>query len=131
MADSKEALPFQSLVDQVKLQKLAKRVEEYLEKLVINKEPKQLDPRLLLVAPLNREGAPPNLQHIHRVILKCFLEKGFDRTRPQIGICIEFKSEAGKKKLLEHNHRFSTGCQLLPPIHEEMVLCMGPSPDPT
>ena len=48
--------------------------------------------------------------------------KGFDRTRPQIGICIEFRSEAGKQALIEHNRRFSKGNALLPPIYEDLVL---------
>ena len=51
-----------------------------------------------------------------------FKYKGFDRTRPQIGICIEYKSEEGKRKVLEHNRRFSKGSKLLPPIHESLVI---------
>jgi hypothetical protein len=100
------------------LKKIAERVGQTLNEKVLYKEPKQLDPRSILVAPFNRDGAPPNVQHIHHGILKSFLQKGFDRTRPQVGICVEFKSDEGKRKLLEHNKRFSKGCQLLPPIDE-------------
>ena len=63
---------------------------------------------------MNRDGAPPNVQHIHFKILKGFLEKGFDRTRPAVGICVKYLSEQGKKDLLEHNHRFTRGNKLLP-----------------
>ena len=45
----------------------------------------------------------------------------FDRTRPQVGICIKFTSEKGLKELHEHNHRFSKGCKLLPPIKEGAI----------
>eukprot|EP00972_Heterocapsa_arctica_P065150 9617159-Heterocapsa_arctica.AAC.1 len=86
-----------------KLKKLAQRFEQTLSEEVLYPEAKQLDPRSILVAPLNRDGAPPNVPHVHHGILKSFKTKGFDRTRPQIGICIEFKSEEGKKKLIEHN----------------------------
>ena len=48
------------------------------------------------------------------------MEKGFDSTRPQVGICVEFKSPEGKAKLLEHNRRFSNDA--LPRIEEAKVL---------
>ena len=105
-----------------KLKKLAQRVEQVLNDKVVFKEPKQLDPRQILVAPLNRDGAPPNVQYIHHGIIKNILQKGFDRTRPQVGICVEFKSDEAKAKLLEHNRRFSKGVTLLPPIDESKVL---------
>ena len=105
-----------------KLGKLAARVEKTLHDKVLFTEPKQLDPQSILVAPLNRDGAPPNVQHIHYGILKSFLNSGFDSTRPQIGICVHFKSAEGKRKLLEHNLRFTTGNQLLPRIEESKVL---------
>ena len=79
-------------------------------------EPKQIDPNMVLVSPMNRLGASPNVQHIHFGILKSFLKNSFDRTRPAIGICVEYKSEQGIKKLLEHNRRFSEGNKLLPPM---------------
>lgn len=106
-------------VDAGKFKKLAQRVEETLTKEILFPEPKQIDPSFILVAPFNRDGAPPNVQHVHFGILKSFKTKGFDRTRPAIGICIKFTSEAGRKKLLEHNKRFSMGNKLLPPIDEE------------
>ena len=85
--------------------KLAQRVEEALSK-CLNTEPKQLDPLSLLVDPSNRDGVPPNIQHVHFGILKSFAVKGFDRTRPQVGICVQYKSDAGKKKLIEYKRRF-------------------------
>ena len=88
---------------------------------VLFQEPKQLDPSLILVSPLNRDGAPPNVQHIHFKILKGVLEKGFDRTRPAVGICVKYLSEQGKKDLLEHNRRFTKGNKLLPPVNEEAL----------
>ena len=84
-----------------KLGKLAQRVEKILQEQVVFREPKQLDPSSILVAPLNRDGAPPNVPHIHQGILAGFFEKGFDSTRPQVGICVEFKSPEGKRKLLQ------------------------------
>ena len=115
MADSKFASPTVSKdVDQGKFLKLAQRVEKALSDEVLHKEPEQLDPSLILIAPLNRQGAPPNVQHIHFVILKGMLQKGFDRTRPAVGICAKFVSEEGKAELLRHNHRFTKGNKLLP-----------------
>ena len=109
-------------VDAGKFKKLAQRVEETLTTEILFAEPKQIDPSLILVAPHNRDGAPPNVQHVHYGILKSFKTKGFDRTRPAIGICIKFTSEEGKKRLLEHNKRFSKGNRLLPPIDDEQAI---------
>ena len=81
-------------------------------------EPKQIDPSLILVAPHNRDGAPPNVRHVHFGILKSFQGSGFDRTRPAIGICIKFTTEKGLKDLVEHNQRFSKGSLRLPPIKD-------------
>ena len=97
-------------------------VEKALEEQVINKEPKTIDPRFILVIPRNRDGSPPNVPYLHYTLIKNILIKGFDRTRPQVGICIEFRSESGKKALIEHNRRFSKGNSLLPPIYEDEVL---------
>ena len=106
-------------VDQGKFLKLAQRVEQTLTKEVLYPEPKQLDPNLVLVSPLNRMGASPNVQHVHYGILKSFLKNSFDRTRPAIGICVGYRSEQGIKKLLEHNRRFTQGNKLLPQILED------------
>ena len=35
-----------------------------------------------------------------------------------MGICVEFKSEKGKRKLLEHDKRFTQGVSLMPHIEE-------------
>ena len=78
----------------------------------------QIEPHLILVAPWNRDGAPPNTRHCHFGILRSFKAKGFDRTRPAIGICIKFTTERGLWMLLEHNKRFSKGSNLLPPIKD-------------
>lgn len=96
--------------------KLALRVEETLTSQCLFPEPKQIDPVLILVAPNNRMGAPPNTRHLHRGVLRSFQKHSFDRTRAAIGICILFTSEQGLKMLIEHNMRFSKGCKLLPPI---------------
>ena len=56
--------------DQGRMKKLAQRVEGALTDCLVFKEPKQLDPHALLVSHLNRDGAPPNVQHVHFVILK-------------------------------------------------------------
>ena len=103
-------------VDVAKLRKLGQRCEDALNNQVLFKEPKQLDPHTVLVNPYNRNGAPPNVQYVHQGILKGLKDKGFDRTRPMVGICVKYESEAGKRKLLEHNARFSKGNSLLPPI---------------
>ena len=106
------------LVDTGKMKKLAQRVEQVLTSEILFAEPRQLDPDLVLVAPNNRDGGPPNKMHLHLGILKSFKLKGFDRTRPHVGICIKFASEKGLKELHEHNNRFAKGCKLLPPIKE-------------
>ena len=76
-------------VDQGKFKKLAQRVEVALSQERLFAEPKQIDPSLILVAPTNRDGARPTVQHVYYGILKSFMTKGFDKTKPAIGICIE------------------------------------------
>jgi hypothetical protein len=105
-------------VGQGKFKKLAQRVEETLTTETLYAEPKQLDPNVVLVSPLNRLGASPNVQHVHYGILKPYQKNSYDRTRPAIGICVEYRSDQGIKKLLEHNRRFSQGNKLLPQIPE-------------
>ena len=74
MADSKFERPKVGLeVDVGKFKKLAQRVEETLTKEVLFPEPKQLDPNVVLVSPLNRLGAAPNVPHVHLGILASFL----------------------------------------------------------
>ena len=102
--------------------KLAQRVEATLSNKCLYQEPRQIDPSLVLVAETNRLGAPPNVQHVHFGILSSFKTKGFDRTKPANGICILYTSEEGKKRLLEHNLRFSKGNRLLPPINESVAI---------
>ena len=102
-------------------QKLAERVEVILEKTALYPAPKQLDPDLLMVSPNNRLGAPPNTHHIHFGVLKSIKEKAYDRTRPAVGICVEYKSEAGKKKVLEHNRKFTQGNKLLPGVPVDLA----------
>ena len=87
--------------------KLAQRVEGVLMNQKVFQEPRQIDPRAILVAPSNRDGAPPNVPHVHHGIIKSIIEQGFDSTRPSVGICVEFKSPEAKQKLLEHNIRFT------------------------
>ena len=84
-------------LDPAKMGKLAQRVEKILKDYGTFGEPKQLEPQTVLVAPANRDGAPPNSQHVHNGILKGFLDKGYDSTRPQIGICVEFVPPEGTR----------------------------------
>ena len=72
--------------------RLAQRVESALGT-ALHKEPTQIDPRRILVSQHNRNGAPPNMQYIHRTLLKSLLEKGYDYSRPAVGICVEIKSQ--------------------------------------
>jgi hypothetical protein len=106
--------------DAGKSAKLAGRVLAILGT-AVNKEPKQLDPRALLVSPHNRDGAPPNVQHIHHGILRSIRSNGFDPSRPAVGICVQMKRPEARLKLLEYNRRFSAGNNLLPPIHEDLA----------
>ena len=102
--------------------KVALRVQKTLTDFGVWQEPKQLDPSSILVAPCNRDGAPPNVPHIHHGILKGLMDHGFDATRPPVGVCVEFKSPEGKRKLLEHNRRFSASNAQLPKIDESKAL---------
>ena len=122
MAYSQDAFKTGLNTDPGKFLKLAQRVEQAMQDHLCLKEPKQLDPQMVLVAPRNRDRARPNLMHIHYVILKSFIIKGYDRQRPQIGICIEYTSVEGKKELIEHNLRFSKGCSLFPAIDESRAM---------
>ena len=51
-------------IDQGKFGILAQSAEQTLTEKVLFNEPKQLNPSLILAPPLNRDGAPPNAQHI-------------------------------------------------------------------
>ena len=108
-------------VDAGRAMKLAQKVELTL-KTCVNAEPTQLDPRLLLVSPQNRDGAVPNVPYIHFGILRSLSTKGFDWTRPQTGICIQCRSPESKERLLDWNRRFSQGVPLLPPIDPDQAL---------
>ena len=101
---------------------VALRVQKTLADFAVWKEPQQLDPSPILADPCNRGGAPPNVPHIHHGILKGLMDNGFDATRPPVGVCVEFKSPEGKRKLLEHNRRFSASNAQLPKIDESKVL---------
>ena len=105
-------------IDQGKFKKLAERVEATLTTMIMFAEPKQLDPNKVLVCPLNRLGGAPNAKHVHHGILKSFQKSGYDRTRPAIGICIQYTTEHGIRFLLDHNRKFTQGNKLLPPIPE-------------
>ena len=90
-----------------------------------DKQPRQIEPQKILVAPSNRDGTPPNAQHVHSTILKSFATQGFSKGRPQPGICIKYTTEEGKAKLIEHNKQFSIGNSLLPPIEENQSEMYG------
>ena len=45
--------------------------------------------------------------------------QGFDRTRPAYGICVKYTTDKSKQELLAHNHRFTKGNALLPPVTED------------
>ena len=104
-ASSKEG---KAPVKDPKTQKLACRVISCIDSQSVNKKvgPKQIDPNWILVSPLNRLGTAPNVQRIHWGILYSIMKNGFDRDRPQIGVCVEIKSEKGLKALMDHNRRF-------------------------
>ena len=86
--------------------KLAHRVQCCIDEESVNKTPRQIDPSWILVSPLNRLGTAPNVLRIHWGILYSIMKNGFDRVRPQTGVCVEIKSEKGLKALMEHNRRF-------------------------
>ena len=89
-----------------KQQKLAQRVQWVIDNDSVNKKERQIDPNWILVSPLNRLGTAPNVHRIHWGILYSIMKNAFDRIRPQIGVCVEVKSEKGLKALMEHNRRF-------------------------
>ena len=101
--EDKEVTPNPNLTNMPAASKLVERVQEALAKL---EQPRQINPNWILVSPLNRFGQNPNVNRIHFGILGSILKNSFDKTRPFIGVCVEVKSEAGIRKLLEHNERF-------------------------
>ena len=94
--------PDPNLTNMSTANKLAERVQEALDEL---DPPRQVNPNWILVSPLNRFGQNPNVNRIHFGILGSILKNSFDKTRPFIGVCVEVKSEAGRRKLLDHNQR--------------------------
>ena len=59
--------------------------------------------------------------HVHRNILGSFFKNSFDRTRPQIGICVKYTSPEGIAKVLQHNRAFTQGVKLMPPMKEDLA----------
>ena len=106
-------------VDQLQYGKLAERVEAALTTFAVYPEPKQLPPGKVWVGVNNRDGSAPHVMSVHRGILGSIKQKGFDRRHPQTGICVEYTSVEGKRKLLEHNLRFTKGNPLLPQVLED------------
>ena len=110
-------------LDQQVYKKLADRVEDAIMEFALHSaEPRRIPPRQVLVCPNNRDGSAPNLMCIHKGILGSIKQKGFDKRRPQVGFAIMYTSVEGKKRLLEHNRRFTKGCALLPLIHENEAI---------
>ena len=105
-------------IDVGRFVKMAERVEDALITKSLHPEPKQLEPDRLLTGIYNRMGTSPNVRHVHYGILQSLLKNSFDRTRPAVGICVEYKSPEGIKKLLAHNQKFTKGNKLLPPIKD-------------
>lgn len=85
-------------VDPGRALKLAEKVEQTLRR-CLNPEPRSLAMHLLLVAPEYRDGAPPNVQYIHHGTPQSLQKAGFDRTRPQVGVCVRYSTSAGKERL--------------------------------
>ena len=107
--------------DAAKALKLAAKVEVTLKR-CLNQTPGQLDPNLLLVAPENRNGTPPNVRYIYEVLLKSLGGNGFDPTRPAVGICVQYQTPEGKARLLEWNRRFTLGNPQMPYIDEDRAM---------
>ena len=82
-------------VDPLSAKKLALRVEETLTKHCLLGEPKQLEPPLVLVAPTNRDGGLPNVQHAHSGVLQSCITKGIDK---QNGLPLGYASSTPQKK---------------------------------
>ena len=85
--------------DQGEMKQEAARAEERLNTICVCAEPKQVDLNVVLVYPWHRFGDTPNVQHTHYGILAAFLKSSYDRTRPAVGICVEYKFSAGIEKL--------------------------------
>jgi len=84
------------VVDPQQFLKLATRVATIIKKDRLSTHPVRLMHGKVVVGINNREGAPPNVQHVHHGILKGIREKGFCSDRPQVGICIKYESPEGK-----------------------------------
>ena len=111
-----------ALTDTTKYNKLAGRTDKTLKDFCVNQSKAQtIDPAQLLVSPQNRDGAPPNVPHIH-ALLKSFKSDGFSRNRPQVGICVELKDPKTKREVIEYNEKFTSGNPLMPPIYEDQVM---------
>ena len=110
-----------SRTDVSKMDKLAIRVNKALAEHAIFAQPKQLDTDQVLVSPLNRMGAPPNVRHIHDVILHSIVQNGWDSQRPCPGICVKVSDPVAVRQLIDYNLNFIKGSgNLLPPILEQV-----------
>ena len=101
--------------------KLGHRVAQHLTKYREEPEVVFLQPEEVGVAPHNRGGARPNLQVIHERITQSFQKDGYDPARHLSGIVVHFKSERGRKDLLEYNHSWSEGRSGFPRIHKDQM----------
>ena len=99
-------------IDEEKLERVKQKYEALLDQAL-----QRINPRKILVAPCYRNGAPPNLLHLEE-ILKSIDRLGLDVSKFPVGVCIKYETPEGKRKLLEHNMRFSSK---LPPIDENLA----------
>ena len=84
-------------------------------------QPRHVHCSQILTAPANRDGASPNVQYIHHTLLKNFFQKGFDGTRPAVGVLVKISTPEYKQQVLERNRKFSQGNPLMPPIYDEKI----------
>ena len=99
-------------IDEEKLERGRDRIEALLEQGL-----QRINPRKILVAHCYRNGARPNLSHVHS-ILKSIDNLGLDVSKFPVGICIKYETPEGKRKLIEHNKKFAS---ILPPIDEALA----------
>eukprot|EP00973_Karenia_brevis_P013108 1778600-Karenia_brevis.AAC.1 len=104
--------------------KAAKRFRQILADYKERDQPMAIKAWKILPSPLNRLGAPLNIQYIHNGLASNVHKKGYDPARPKPGVVIRRTNADKLKRLKEHALAMvSPTPRLFPPMHVDSPEC--------
>ena len=96
---------------------MSERVREILA-LARYPKPIQLSPKSVGISEVSRLFS---VQNVHDGVLGSIKTDGHDPDRPQVGICVEARTPAARRSLVEHNKMLSGLSQLMPSVDEDAM----------